>query len=224
MQVDVGVAGLQRIERPGDQLITPLDRIAPLGMLQANPDAGAAVLRNDRELVRAQSQLPVTPAEKRKAKSDQAAIWSKGAMHQAAVELHGQEQLAWYDIALGRAPDVATHRLAGRVLLLGADQPNLDRRDIQRRGVNRDSTRNWRHAPNASAPSGLSRYATTCRSRRSGGRRCRTPAPRAPERTDPRCSARGSWRSRSRAGTERVRWRRCTGRLPAGCNGSRRCR
>src|SRR5256885_399147 len=50
------------------------------------------------------------------------------ASDEAAVVLHRQEQLAWHHVALGGAPDVATHRLASGELVVSADEADVDRR------------------------------------------------------------------------------------------------
>ena len=84
----------------------------------------------------AESKLPVAQTGKTEAKSDQAVIGKEGAVHESAIELHGKEQFSWDHVAFLGAPDVAAHRLAGGVLLLTADNANLDVR---------------RHAPHRSA-------------------------------------------------------------------------
>ena len=48
-------------------------------------------------------------------------------MHEPAIQLHGQEELAWHDIALGDPPDLSTHPLAGGVLLMVTNPTHLDR-------------------------------------------------------------------------------------------------
>ena len=132
MEVDIGVARFEWIEGPGDELVAAPERIGTLGLFQADPDARASVLGQNRELVRAQPELAVAPAEEGKAEAHQAAVRSKRAMHQPTVQLYRQQQLAGHDVALGCSPDVAAHRLAGRVLPLRLDEPNLDTREIPR--------------------------------------------------------------------------------------------
>src|SRR5439155_2043666 len=73
----------------------------------------------------------------------QAAVGEEGAVHQAAVLLHREEQLARHHVAFGRTPDVPTHRLAGSELIHRTDQPGFDFR---------------RHAPHASAATGCGCY------------------------------------------------------------------
>src|SRR5439155_23166887 len=74
-------------------------------------------------------------------------------MHEAAVELHRQQQLARHHVPLGGAPDLATHHLAGSKLLLRANEPDLDTREIRR------SRHVRRHAPHGSAIIEPGRYA-----------------------------------------------------------------
>ena len=132
MQVDVGVFSLERIEGPGDQLISQPQSIGTLRLLQRDPDAAPATLGKDAELVRTQSQLTVAPAQEGKAESDQPAIGHKRSVNQPSVELDRQQQFARHHVSLGGSPDVAAHRLAGSELIMRANEPDLDARQIPR--------------------------------------------------------------------------------------------
>jgi hypothetical protein len=76
----------------------------------------------------AQAQLAIAHAKKGEAKADKPALREERAMDEAAVVLHGQEQLARYHVALRGPPDVPAHGLAGSELIVPADEPDLDRR------------------------------------------------------------------------------------------------
>ena len=78
--------------------------------------------------MRAEAKLAIAPAKKGEAEADKLPRREEGAMHESAVVLDRQEQLAWHDVALGGAPDVPTHRLAGGELVVCADEADVDRR------------------------------------------------------------------------------------------------
>src|SRR5438309_3613284 len=123
--IDVRVAGLQRIEGPGHQRIAEPPRVITLSLLELEADPGATELRDDTELMRAQPELPVALARKPEAKANQPAVGKKGAVHQATVELHREQQFARHHVTLRGAPDVPAQRLAGSELSLGAGEPHL---------------------------------------------------------------------------------------------------
>src|ERR1700694_3719315 len=99
----------------------------------------------------AQPELAVTHAKKPEAEADQPPRGKEGAMDEAAVVLHRQEQFARDHVALRPAPHVSSHRLAGGELVMRPDEPDLDSRGRRRWG-------SGRHAPHASAPSRRHRY------------------------------------------------------------------
>ena len=127
VEIDVGIPRLERIEGPADQLISQAKRIGPLRLLQCDPNAAPAKLGDDAELMRAQAELSVTPAQEGKAESDQPAIGEEGAVHQPSVELDRQQQLARHHVSLGGSPDVPAHRLAGGKLVMRPNEADLDR-------------------------------------------------------------------------------------------------
>src|SRR5438067_13836332 len=51
VEVDVGITRLQRVEGPGDQLISQPEGIVPLRLLQPDPDAAAPKLRDHAQLM-----------------------------------------------------------------------------------------------------------------------------------------------------------------------------
>src|SRR5256885_14878780 len=105
VQINVGIARLQWVEGPGHQFDSEPQRIVPLSLLQGDPDASSSERFKDPQLMGAQAQLAIAPAKKGQAEADQLPGREEGAMHEAAIVLHRQQQLAWHDVALGRAPD-----------------------------------------------------------------------------------------------------------------------
>ena len=126
VQVDIGIPGFERVERPCDQLVPQPQRLFPLGLLEGDPDSPASILGHHTELVRADSQSAIAHAGKPEDESDHALSGPKCPQHQTAVDLHRQEQLARDHVALSGAPDVATHGLACSKLIGSADRPDAN--------------------------------------------------------------------------------------------------
>src|SRR5947209_19353014 len=87
LQVEIGVARLQGVEGPGDQIVAKLERPPPLQLLEGQAEPPAPPLRLDPELVAAEPQPALSHPQEAEDEPDQAARGGEGAGHDPADEV-----------------------------------------------------------------------------------------------------------------------------------------